>query len=148
MQWAWYVAGGMDDVIDDDLVLLDGDVELGKGVALVLTPGHTDGNQSLVVNTDDGVWVSSENGVCADSWQPNLSKIPGVKKYGEWWNREVILNSNTLEDTLDQYDSMVKEKALADANARDPRWLNVLPSSEMARFRRQWPVCRRSGTAG
>jgi hypothetical protein len=35
---------------------------------------------------------------------------------------------------------MVKEKALADANARDPRWLNVLPSSEMARFRRQWPV--------
>jgi hypothetical protein len=140
MQWAWYVPGGMDDVIEDNLVLLDGDVELGKGVALVLTPGHTDGNQSLVVNTDDGVWVSSENGVCADSWQPNLSTIPGVRKYGEWWNREVILNSNTLEDSLDQYDSMVKEKALADANARDPRWLNVLPSSEMARFRRQWPV--------
>ena len=140
MQWAWYVPGGMDGVIDDNLVLLDGDVELGKGVALVLTPGHTDGNQSLVVNTPDGVWVSSENGVCADSWQPRLSKIPGVRKYAEWWNREVILNSNTLEDTIDQYDSMVKEKALADSNRRDPRWLNVFPSSEMARFRRQWPV--------
>ena len=35
---------------------------------------------------------------------------------------------------------MVKEKALADPNRRDPRWLNVFPSSEMASFRRQWPV--------
>jgi hypothetical protein len=140
MQWAWYVEEGMKDVIEDNLVLLDGDFELGKGVALVLTPGHTDGNQSLVVNTPDGVWVSSENGVCADSWQPSLSKIPGVRKYAEWWNREVILNSNTLEDSIDQYDSMVKEKALADPNGRDRRWLNVFPSSEMASFRRQWPV--------
>jgi hypothetical protein len=140
MQWAWYVPGGMDSVIEDNLVLLDGDVELGRGVALALTPGHTDGNHSLVLNTEDGVWVSSENGVCADSWQPQLSKIPGVRKYAEFWNREVILNSNTLEDTLDQYDSMVKEKALADPSPRDQRWLNVYPSSEMASFRRQWPV--------
>ena len=39
------------------------------------------------------------------------------------------MNANTLEDSVDQYDSMVKEKALADANRRDPRWLNVFPSS-------------------
>ena len=31
MQWAWYVPGGMDHVIEDDLVLVDGDVELGVG---------------------------------------------------------------------------------------------------------------------
>jgi hypothetical protein len=140
MQWAWYVPGGMDSVIEDNLVLLDGDVELGKGIALVHTPGHTDGNHSLAINTDGGVFVSSENGVCADSWQPRLSKIPGVRKYADFWNREVILNSNTLEDSIDQYDSMVKEKALADPNAGDPRWLNVFPSSEMASFKRQWPV--------
>jgi hypothetical protein len=140
MQWAWYVPGGMDDVIDDNLVLVDGDVELGVGVALLWTPGHTDGNQSLVINTPDGIWVSSENGVCADSWHPHLSKIPGIRSYAEFFNREVVLNSNTLEDSIDQYDSMVKEKALADANATDPRFLNVFPSSEMASFRRQWPV--------
>src|SRR5438093_753957 len=93
-----------------------------------------------IAPSDVDVWISSENGVCADSWQPSLSKIPGVRKYAEWWNREVILNSNTLEDSLDQYDSMVKEKCLADSSARDPRWLNVFPSSEMASFRRQWPV--------
>jgi hypothetical protein len=140
MQWAWYVPGGMDHVIDDNLVLLDGDVELGAGVALLSTPGHTDGNQSLVVNTPDGVWVSSENGVAADNWHPHLSKIPGLKREAEFMGREVILNSNTLEDSIDQYDSMVKEKAIADPNRSDPRWMNVFPSSELPSWRRQWPI--------
>jgi hypothetical protein len=140
MQWAWYVPGGMDGVREDEQVLLDGDVELGIGVALMSTPGHTDGNQSLVVNTPEGVWVSSENGVAADNWHPYLSKIPGVRKEAEFMGREVILNSNTLEDSLDQYDSMVKEKAVADQNARDPRFSNVFPSSEMPALKRQWPV--------
>jgi hypothetical protein len=140
MQWAWYVEDGIEGVNEDNVVLLDGDVELGKGVALVWTPGHTDGNHSLCINTDDGVWVSSENGVAADSWHPHLSKIPGVRKTAEFFGREVILNSNTLEDSIDQYDSMIKEKALADPNPRDPRFLNVFPSSEMAEWRRQWPV--------
>ncbi len=140
MQWAWYVPDGMRDVREDSLVLLEGDVELGKGVAILWTPGHTDGNHSLVINTPEGIWVSSENGVCADNWQPHLSKIPGIKGFAEYMGREVVLNSNTLEDSLDQYDSMVKEKAVADSVASDPRWLQVFPSSEMATLRRQWPV--------
>jgi len=139
-QWAWYVKDGMKDVVDDNLVLVDGDVELGVGVAFAWTPGHTDGNHSLVLNTPDGIWVSSENGVAADSWHPHLSKIPGVRKYAEFFNREVVMNSNTLEDSVDQYDSMIKEKALADPNRQDPRWLNVFPSSEMEAWKRQWPV--------
>ncbi|MGH2986157.1 MAG: hypothetical protein ACRDLO_05670, partial [Solirubrobacterales bacterium] len=75
-----------------------------------------------------------------DSWHPHLSKIPGVRKTAEFFGREVILNSNTLEDSIDQYDSMIKEKALADPNPRDPRFANVFPSSEMAAWKRQWPV--------
>ena len=140
MQWAWYVPGGMDGVREDAMVLLDGDVELGVGVALMATPGHTDGNQSLVLNTPVGVWVSSENGVAADNWHPYLSRIPGLRKEAELMGREVILNSNTLEDSIDQYDSMVKEKAVADPNPADPRYMNVFPSSEMPRLRRQWPI--------
>jgi hypothetical protein len=139
-QWAWYVPNGMDGVIDDGLVLVDGDVELGVGVALLWTPGHTDGNQSLCLNTPEGVWVSSENGVAADSWHPHLSKIPGVRKWAEFFGREVVMNANTLEDSVDQYDSMLKEKAVADVNRRDPRWLNVFPSSEIHPLRRSWPV--------
>jgi hypothetical protein len=139
-QWAWYVDGGMDGVPDDRVVLLDGDVEIGKGIAFVHTPGHTDGNMSLCINTPDGIWVSSENGVAADNWHPQLSKIPGVRKWAEFFNRDVVMNSNTLEDSVDQYDSMVKEHALADPDPRDPRWRQVFPSSELARFKRQWPV--------
>jgi hypothetical protein len=140
MQWAWYVGDGIKDVPVDSVVLVDGDVELGKGVALVWTPGHTDGNHSLCVNTAEGVWVSSENGVAADSWHPHLSKIPGVRRTAEYFGREVILNSNTLEDSIDQYDSMLKELALADPHPRDPLYRNVFPSSEMASWKRQWPV--------
>jgi hypothetical protein len=140
MQWAWYVEDGIKGVPEENVVMVEGDVELGKGLALVSTPGHTDGNHSLCVNTPDGVWVSSENGVAADNWHPHLSKIPGVRKFAEVFGREVILNANTLEDSIDQYDSMVKEKALADPNKSDPRFLNVFPSSELVDTKAQWPV--------
>jgi hypothetical protein len=139
-QWAWYVPGGMDDVREDRMQVVDGDVELGLGCALLFTPGHTDGNQSLCLNTPDGLWVSSENGVAADNWHPHLSKIPGVRRWAEYFGREVVMNANTLEDSVDQYDSMIKEKAVADVARADPRWHQVFPSSELAPWKRQWPV--------
>jgi glyoxylase-like metal-dependent hydrolase (beta-lactamase superfamily II) len=139
MQHAWYVGTDLRDVRLDRVVELDGDVELGEGVALVRTPGHTDGNQSLVLRTPTGVWVSSENGVALDSWQPELSRIPGIRSYAESMGREVVLNANTLEDSIDQYDAMVLEKALADPVPGTP-WLQIHPSSELAALRRQWPV--------
>ncbi|MGB6244672.1 hypothetical protein [Gordonia sp. (in: high G+C Gram-positive bacteria)] len=140
MQWAWYVENGMDGVPQDRLEIFDGDVELGVGVSLLWTPGHTDGNHSLCINTPDGVWVQSENGMAPDSWQPEHSKIPGVKAQAEFYGREVVLNSNTLEDSVDQYDSMIKEKTMASRSARDPRWMQVIPSSECVDWKRQWPV--------
>ena len=103
-------------------------------------PRPHDGNHSLVVNTPDGVWVSSENGVSADNWQPKLSKIPGVKAYSKRYGREVVPNANALEDPLDQYDSMIKETILADPCKADPRWLQIQPSSELMTWKRFWPV--------
>lgn len=140
MQWAWYVQDGLRGVDRDKFVLFDGDIELGHGIALLWTPGHTDGNHSLVINTPDGVWVSSENGISLDNWHPELSKIPGVRRYAEQYGREICPNSNTLEDSLDQYDSMIKEKIMADPCASDPRWLQILPSTELAPWKRFWPV--------
>lgn len=140
MQWAWYVDGGLGGVDPDKFITFEGDIELGPGIALLWTPGHTDGNHSLVINTPDGVWVSSENGISLDNWQPELSKIPGVRRYHEQFGREICPNANTLEDSLDQYDSMVKEKTLADPCNEDPRWLQILPSTELAPWKRFWPV--------
>lgn len=140
MQWAWYVEDGLKGVDRSSLVAFDGDVELGPGITLLWTPGHTDGNHSLLLNTPDGVWVSSENGISLDNWQPERSRIPGVRSYHRRYGREVCPNANTLEDSLDQYDSMVKEKVLADPCRRDPRWLQILPSTELAPWKRFWPV--------
>ncbi|WP_132992702.1 hypothetical protein [Gordonia zhaorongruii] len=140
MQWAWYVDGSLGGVDPDKFATFDGDIELGVGVSLLWTPGHTDGNHSLVINTEDGVWVSSENGISLDNWQPELSKIPGVRRYHEQFGREICPNSNTLEDSLDQYDSMIKEKTMADPCGDDPRWLQILPSTELAPWKRFWPV--------
>jgi len=35
---------------------------------------------------------------------------------------------------------MLKERAVADENRFDSRFRNVFPSSELATFKRQWPV--------
>ncbi|WP_354700710.1 hypothetical protein DSM112329_00996 [Paraconexibacter sp. AEG42_29] len=139
-QWPWYVPDTLVDARVERFGRLQGSVELGVGVAIVWTPGHTDGNHSLVVNTEDGVWVSSENGVALDNWQPELSRIPGIAHYARFYQREIVPNANTLEDFQDQYDSMVLEKTLADPCRDDPRWRQVIPSSELADIRRQWPV--------
>lgn len=140
MQWAWYVDGGMEAVVEEAVVLVDGDLELGVGVALLATPGNTDGHQTLALNTPDGVWLASHNGVALDNWQPQMSKIPGVRAHADYFNREVVPNANSLEDSLDQYDSMIKEKTLASPSRPDPCWLQILPAAELGASRRQWPV--------
>lgn len=139
MQRAWYVPNSGDGIDLNQVIQIEGDFELGTGIALVSTPGHTDGNMSLVLNTDDGVWVTSENGVSVDNWFPEHSRIPGFAGYIRHYGREVVLNSNTLEDPQDQYNSMVLEKALADLSKKDARFKQVLPSTELLPWARNWP---------
>ncbi|HLM42437.1 MAG TPA: hypothetical protein VK458_01165, partial [Myxococcaceae bacterium] len=79
MQAAWYVPNGTAGVPLERVVLLDGDVWLGPGVAILSTPGHTLGNMSLAVATDREVFVVSENGVATESYTPLQSGIPGVR---------------------------------------------------------------------
>ena len=69
-----------------------------------------------------------------------LRKTPGERAYHERYDREIILDSSTLEDSLNQYDSMIKEKTMADPCKDDPRWLQILPSTELAPWKRFWPV--------
>jgi hypothetical protein len=130
----WYCPGGLDGVPEDRVIFFDQDIILGEGVALVRTPGHTEGNHSLVVHTPEGLMVTSENGVSADSYSPLHSRIPGVRSYARKTGMEVILNGNTLEGGLDQYISMVQEKTLAGPSQRNPDFYNVVPSSELTSY--------------
>ena len=93
--------------------------------------GHTSGNQTLFVNTDTGVWGTSENGVCADAWTPLDSKIPGVAATCRREDLDVVLNANTPESGADQYTSMILERTVVDRVKDNPAFVQMMPSSEM-----------------
>jgi hypothetical protein len=131
LQRPWYVADCLRHVPPDRIVACDGDLLLGKGVALVRTPGHTAGNWSLLLSTDNGVWSVSENGVAADAYAPAASRIPGLRRYAEHEGVEVVLNANTLERRNEQYTSMILEKALVDRSRDAPDFYQCFPSSEL-----------------
>jgi hypothetical protein len=133
LQVEWYVADAVRSIPRDRFVVLDGDYALGAGFAIVSTPGHTEGNHTLAVNTDRGVWTISENGICAEAYAPEHSAIPGVRRHARDQEVEVILNGNTRENSLDQYSSMVLEKTLADRTPDRPEFPQHFPSSEMVK---------------
>lgn len=131
VQKPWYVPNALKDVRTDNQLLIDSDIMLGDGVAILHTPGHTPGNISLAVNTNNGVFVTSENGISVDSYCPLESKIPGIRSYAKEWGVEVILNANTIEYTAEQYISMIKEKTVAGTGYLGAGIPNFFPSSEL-----------------
>lgn len=130
----WYCPHGVVGVPERKVIQFEGSVMLGEGVALVHTPGHTEGNHSIVVHTDEGLWVISENGISVDAYAPLHSKIWGVAKYARALGTEVIINGNTLESSVDQYISMVHELTMAGLSKRDQRFPNMFPSSELTPY--------------
>lgn len=127
----WYCPQGLKGIPDDKIMRFEHSIMLGDGVALVHTPGHTEGNHSIVVHTDEGLWVTSENGISVDAYAPQLSTVWGLADYARTIGSEVIINGNTLESAVDQYISMVQELTIAGPSQRDPRYPNVFPSSEL-----------------
>jgi glyoxylase-like metal-dependent hydrolase (beta-lactamase superfamily II) len=130
MQRAWFVPDAKKGVRTNRVAFLDGDYLLGDGLMLLRTPGHTSGNQTLFMNTEQGVWGISENGTCADSWSPLDSKIRGLASTCRKQDLDVIINSNTPEYGADQYTSMVLERTLVDRVKRAPAFVQMFPSSE------------------
>lgn len=129
-QLPWYCPRGIDGVPDDRVLTFDDGLELGHGVVLVATPGHTEGNHSIVLHGPEGLTVTSENGIAPDAYAPAASSIPGLRAYARR-GMDIVLNGNTLERGLDQYLSMVLEKTIAGPSARDPRFPAFLASSEL-----------------
>jgi hypothetical protein len=133
-QSQWFCPGGIDGIADDKLIFFEGDIFIGEGLALVRTPGHTVGNHSIVAHTNDGLFVTSENGISLDAYAPLRSTVPGVAEFAKITGSEVILNGNTLEAGVDQYISMVQEKEIAGPSQRFEGYPNMAPSSESDGF--------------
>ena len=129
VQADWYCPNGIEGVDPDKVIQFTGSIQLGEGLALVHTPGHTEGNHSLVARVPDGIRVTSENGVGADAYAPMNSKVNAIRRYAKQTGMEVILNGNTLEGSNDQYISMVVEKTIA-GPSQNPDFPNCASSSE------------------
>ena len=127
----WYCPDGISGIDERRVQLLDDSVFLGDGsVAIMRTKGHTEGNHSIVAHTDQGLLVTSENGVSMDSYAPLHSKISGLASYAKRTQAEIIINGNTLENGNDQYLSMIQEKSVAGPWPQDERFFNMALSSE------------------
>ena len=133
LQLPWYQPQAYTDLRSEAIVAIEGSVLLAPGVALLATPGHTIGNHTLVLNTDTGIWASSENVIATECLTPEASSIPGLRRWAFDWGEEVVLNANTLEDTARQYNSCVLEKSIVDRSKVDPRFVQFMPSSELTR---------------
>lgn len=131
MQKAWFVADGKRDVKTQRVLLTSADYALGDGVLLLRTPGHTSGNQTLFVNTENGVWGCSENGTCADNWSPLDSKIPGLARLCRQQDLDIVINANTPELGALQYTSMVLERTLVDRVEYASAFVQMFASSEV-----------------
>jgi hypothetical protein len=131
LQRPWYQPETFVDLDPERLLPIDGDLLLGPGVAVVRTPGHATGNQTLVLHTGTGLWAMSENVVAAECLTPEHSRLPGVAAWTSRWGQEVVLNANTVETTADQYNFCVLEKTLVDRSQRDSRFLQFFPTSEL-----------------
>lgn len=130
----WYCPNALRGVDLNKVVLLDNDVILGDGLALIQSPGHTMGNHSLVAHTPEGIFVTSENGVSVDNYAPDRSRIGAVRKYAKNLGVEIVLNGNTQESSVEQYISMVMEKEIAGPCARNGDFYNTVPSSEFTHW--------------
>ncbi|MGH6646398.1 hypothetical protein [Aquabacterium sp.] len=133
LQADWYCPQGIEGIEADRVLAFGGSLSLGPGLALIHTPGHTEGNHSMAARVPDGLRVTSENGVGVDAYEPRHSRINAVRRHALNTGVEVILNGNTLEDSNDQYISMVLEKTLAGPSAH-PEYPNCATSSERTPF--------------
>jgi glyoxylase-like metal-dependent hydrolase (beta-lactamase superfamily II) len=130
MQRAWFISDGKKGVDPEHVVTTSSDIVLGDNCLLIQTPGHTTGNQTLFVHAEEGIFGCCENGTSCDSWSPRQSRIPGLARFAEYYDLEVVLNANTPELGGEQYASMLLEKSIVDPAPENHDFVQMFPSSE------------------
>ncbi len=132
LQKYFYCPDGVEGVDPNKIIPLHSSIMLGDSIALIHTPGYTQGTQSLVVNTDTGILVCSQNGISVDNYSPEHSTIYGIAEHANKNQLAVLPNGEQPEVRLDQYISMILEKTIADKHPKDDRFYNIMPSSELS----------------
>ena len=87
-----------DEFENRDFKFVDGDIEIGDGLRLILTPGHTPGSQTLLVDTEQGIY-----GLVAD-----------LVNTRECWESDPKLANGYHTDLIVHYQSFEKVAASTD----------------------------------
>ncbi|MBZ5713488.1 hypothetical protein [Nannocystis pusilla] len=141
LQRPWWIEEALDGVPEDRIIAVEGSVWLGRGLALVWTPGHTLGNHSIVFHAAGrGVFAISENGICPESYHPRASGLRSLREHAARYGAEVVLNGNALESSMSQYTSMVLEKSIADRGDAGGDIPNIYCSSPFIRSPLAWGI--------
>ena len=127
-----YPTDGLDGIHPDKIIPLHSSIMLGDSLALIQTPGKTQGNQTLIANTDHGISALTHNGIAVDNYSPQYSTIYGIAEYSVDTGMSVIPNGEKPELSLDQYISMQLEKTIADSHPIDSRFKNIIPVAELS----------------
>lgn len=104
-------------------------IYLGEGLALVHSPGMSDGHHVLVARVADGVCVITGNGVGADAYAPKHSRVKAIRQYAQQHELEVIVQGRQHTAVDIHYAAMVMEKTLA-GSSHHPDFPNCAYSGE------------------
>lgn len=132
LQRNWHCPFGADGIDPNKIIPLNSSILLGDSLALIHTPGFTQGSHSLVANTENGVLVCSQNGISVDNYNPQESTIYGLANFATQHGMSVIPNGVQPELRLEQYISMILEKTIADPHPTDDRFPYIMSSSELS----------------
>jgi len=106
-----------------------GSVYLGDGLALIHSPGISAGHHVLAARVADGVCVITGNGVGADAYAPEHSRVRAIRRYAQQHDLEVIVKGRQQTAIDTHYIAMVMEKALA-GPSHHPDFPNCAYSAE------------------
>ncbi|WP_164974693.1 N-acyl homoserine lactonase family protein [Halegenticoccus tardaugens] len=112
-----YIEGTVERLHEYELLLIDGDAQLRKGIELLFTPGHTEGMQSVVVETMDGPYaLIADLAYNQHNLAPSTSSIPDADGRMQAVTSMDIdyIPPGTHISILDCYESIAKVRARVD----------------------------------
>lgn len=117
----------------DQIQTFTDSIYLGEGLALVHSPGVSAGHHVLVARVADGVCVITANGVGADAYAPEHSRVRAIRRYAMQRQLEVIVKGRQHTTLDSHYVAMVMEKTLA-GSSHHPDFPNCAYSAEASPY--------------
>lgn len=130
LERAHLVRGSLERVAESRVEPFEHDLVIAGALAIVRTPGLTEGHASALVHDRGGVRVWSGHGVSAECWSPYHSRVAGLRERV----RELDVEAVPRGDAFSRGDAltwMAFERAASDRDAAKPALHRIEPSHRL-----------------